>query len=151
MQSSLHRIWRSGTRRWHLRVPDLQMSCSQCSEWHNLRYSVMRVVPTMTTKVTCPIPPYVIEASSSYQTPIQLQTHNLGEQTCWWLGCKKECKVDTYPLWVLWRARLRGAHERHVALVTTLHLLPLHVELARPILKEMTWIVDALTATWWPQ
>ena len=25
---SLHLIWRSGTRRFHLRVPDLQMSCS---------------------------------------------------------------------------------------------------------------------------
>ena len=24
---SLQLIWRSGTRRWHLRVPDLQMSC----------------------------------------------------------------------------------------------------------------------------
>ena len=26
-------IWRSGTRRWNLRVPDLQMSCGVCTTW----------------------------------------------------------------------------------------------------------------------
>ena len=30
---SLQLIWRSGTRRFHLRVPDLQMSCSSFTQW----------------------------------------------------------------------------------------------------------------------
>ena len=30
---SLHLIWRSGSRRWNLRVPDLHMSCSDLTKW----------------------------------------------------------------------------------------------------------------------
>ena len=37
---SLQLIWRSGTRRWHLRVPDLQMSCSDLTTWQGTRIVV---------------------------------------------------------------------------------------------------------------
>ena len=47
----LQLIWRSGTRRFHLRVPDLQMNCSDMT-W---RSGTRTVVPVMATKVTCPI------------------------------------------------------------------------------------------------
>ena len=45
----LQRIWRSGPRRFHLRVPDLQMRC-----WD---LTLKTVVLTMATRVTCPIIP----------------------------------------------------------------------------------------------
>ena len=44
---SLQLIWRSGTRRWNLRVPDLQMSCSDLV----LRLGTRIVVPVMVTRV----------------------------------------------------------------------------------------------------
>ena len=44
---SLQLIWRLGTRRWNLRVPNLQMSCSDSK-------GTRIVVPVMTTRVTCP-------------------------------------------------------------------------------------------------
>ena len=45
---SLLLIWRSGTRRWNLRVPELLMSCSDLTE----RQGTRKVVPVMATKVT---------------------------------------------------------------------------------------------------
>ena len=40
---SLQLNWRSGTRRFHLRVPDLQMSCSDLTK----RWGTRRVAPVM--------------------------------------------------------------------------------------------------------
>ena len=34
---SLQLIWRSGTRRWNLRVPDLQMSCRDLTVWQGTK------------------------------------------------------------------------------------------------------------------
>ena len=48
---SLQLIWRSGTCRFHLRVPDLQMSCRDLTTWQGTRI----VAPTMATRVTCSI------------------------------------------------------------------------------------------------
>ena len=48
---SLQLIWRSGTRRWNLRVPDLLMSCSDLVE---IKGAGM-IIPVMAVKVTWPI------------------------------------------------------------------------------------------------
>ena len=48
---SLQLFWRSGTRRWNLRVPNLQLSCSDLT----VRYGTRMVVPVLATRVTCPI------------------------------------------------------------------------------------------------
>ena len=40
---SLQFIWRSGTRRWNLRAPDLQMCCRDLTTWPGTR----RVAPAM--------------------------------------------------------------------------------------------------------
>ena len=37
---TLQLIWRSGTRRWNLRVPDLQMSCRDLTLWQGTRIVV---------------------------------------------------------------------------------------------------------------
>ena len=37
---SLRLIWRSGTRRWYLRVPDLLMSCRDLTTWQGTRIVV---------------------------------------------------------------------------------------------------------------
>ena len=44
-------IWRSGTRSFHLRVPDLQKSCSDL----NLRQGTRIIVPIMASRVIYPI------------------------------------------------------------------------------------------------
>ena len=44
--------WRSDTNRWNLRMPDLQMSCSDLTE----RLGTMLVVPVIATWDTCPFP-----------------------------------------------------------------------------------------------
>ena len=49
--NSLQFIWRSGTRRWNLRVVDLQMNFSDLTIWQGIRL----VVPPMAARVTCPI------------------------------------------------------------------------------------------------
>ena len=49
---SLQLIWRSGTRRFHLRVHVLQMSCRDLTTWEGTRI----VDPVMATRVTCLIP-----------------------------------------------------------------------------------------------
>ena len=38
---SLQLIWRSGTHRWNLRVPDLQMSCRDLTTWQGTRIEPM--------------------------------------------------------------------------------------------------------------
>ena len=43
-------IGRLGTRRFHLRVPDLPISCSDFTQWLGTRM----VVPIVATRVTCP-------------------------------------------------------------------------------------------------
>ena len=48
---SLHLIWRSGTRRWNLPIPDLQISCNVLTSLQGTRM----IVPVMSTRVTCPI------------------------------------------------------------------------------------------------
>ena len=48
---SLQLIWRSGMRRFHLRMPDLQMSCSDLIE----RWWTRIVVSLMATRVTCSV------------------------------------------------------------------------------------------------
>ena len=48
---SVQLIWRLGTRRFHLRVPDLQMSCSDL----NLRQGTRIVVPVVAARAICPI------------------------------------------------------------------------------------------------
>ena len=48
---SMQLIWRSGTHSWNLRVPVLQMNCSDWTEWQGTG----RVVPVMATWMTCPI------------------------------------------------------------------------------------------------
>ena len=48
---SLQLIWRLGTRRWNLRVPNLQMSCRDLTSRSGARI----VVPVIVTRVTCPI------------------------------------------------------------------------------------------------
>ena len=48
---SLQLIWRSGARRFHLRVPDLQTSCRDLTTWQGTRI----VAPVMAARVTCPI------------------------------------------------------------------------------------------------
>ena len=48
---SLQLIWRSGTRRFHLRVPNLQMNWSDLT----YRYVTKIVFLVMATRVTCPI------------------------------------------------------------------------------------------------
>ena len=48
---SLQLIWRLGTRRWNLRVPNLQMSCRDLTSRSGARI----VVPVIATRVTCPI------------------------------------------------------------------------------------------------
>ena len=47
---SLQLIWRSGTRRFHLRVPDLRMSCRVLTTWQGTRI----VVPAIAARWTCP-------------------------------------------------------------------------------------------------
>ena len=47
---SLQLIWRLGTRRFHRRVPDLQMSCSDLTKW----WGTVFVVPVIATGVICP-------------------------------------------------------------------------------------------------
>ena len=37
---TLQVIWRSGTRRFHLRVPDLQMDCSYLNKWYQFISSI---------------------------------------------------------------------------------------------------------------
>ena len=37
---SLQLIWRSGTRRFHLWVPDLQMNCSDLAEWLAITWTI---------------------------------------------------------------------------------------------------------------
>ena len=41
---SLSFIWRSGTRRWNLRVPDLQMNCRDLTTWQGTRIVAPRMV-----------------------------------------------------------------------------------------------------------
>ena len=48
---SLRLTWRSGTRRWNLRVPDLQMSCRDVITCPDTRI----VTPAIAANVTCPI------------------------------------------------------------------------------------------------
>ena len=48
---TLQLIWRSGTRRWNLREPDLQMSHSDLTKWEGTNL----VAPVMVTGVTFPI------------------------------------------------------------------------------------------------
>ena len=48
LNNSLQLIWRSGTHRFHLRVPDLQMSCSELTKWVGTSY----IVPITITRVT---------------------------------------------------------------------------------------------------
>ena len=50
---SLQFIWRLGTRRFHLRVPNLQMSCRDLTKWQDTSI----LVPTMPTRETCLILP----------------------------------------------------------------------------------------------
>ena len=50
----LQLIWRSGTRRWNLRVPDLQLSCSDLTTWQGTRI----IAPVMTAAKKCPILSY---------------------------------------------------------------------------------------------
>ena len=48
---SVQLIWRLGTRRWNLRVPNLHMNCRDLT----LREGTNIVVPVMATRLTCPI------------------------------------------------------------------------------------------------
>ena len=50
---TLQLIWRTGTRRFHLRVPDLQMSCTLT--WLEDRTTACIAVPTMAVRVICAI------------------------------------------------------------------------------------------------
>ena len=59
---SLQLIWRSGTRRWHLRVPDLQVSCSDLIEIQDTR----AVVPVMTNRKIFPTETCGDESSKLY-------------------------------------------------------------------------------------
>ena len=73
---SLQLIWRSGTRRFHLRVPDLQMSCSDFTKWSGTNV----VVPVMATRVTCRIvlSRYVcipIWGPNQHNFPVNINTH----------------------------------------------------------------------------
>ena len=49
---SLQLIWRSGTRRWNLRVPDLQMSCRDLTPCQGTRIEA----PCVGSQMTCLIP-----------------------------------------------------------------------------------------------
>ena len=66
--SSLQLIWRSGTRRFHLRVPDLQMSSSDLASGWDTR----TVVPMMAARVTCLIG---IHSNDKHNWPRTLNDH----------------------------------------------------------------------------
>ena len=90
------------------------------------------------TLLTCPPPPPPAQVLLPYQTQ-RLQDTIQWSRFGGGLAIKKNIKVDTYPLCILWRARLRRAHERHVSLLTTLHRHLRHIELTRPVLETVRW------------
>ena len=57
---SLQFIWRLGTRRFHLRVPYLQMSCRDMTTWQGTR-----IVVSNGCQMTCPIECYSYSAQKS--------------------------------------------------------------------------------------
>ena len=68
---SLQLIWRSGIRRFHLRVPDLQMSCRDLITWQGTRI----VAPTMAARWRAPLWGEVPgQVDSPYREPVTMKT-----------------------------------------------------------------------------
>ena len=91
---SLQLIWRLGTRIWNLRVPHLQMNCSDLAQ----RQDTMMVVPVMATRVT-DMPYYILIDHSAFSEPCQPFRGRQGNVwlavgchshrrrwRCWWRG-----------------------------------------------------------------